>query len=447
VGCKRKMKKYVLNKKIKIKKLVDSGGHYFFGYFGKSPWSKGGRYAVCLEVGFIDRHPRENDSANIMLIDFKNKSKKKIAETRAWNWQQGCMMQWMPTGFDKEIIFNDRKDGKFVSRILDVETLKEKVVPYPIYDVHPSGEYALSVSFEKLNSVRTGYGYAGGLIEDFTGKISKDEGVYLINLKNNKRKLIVKLSDLYNYKNLKSMDKGRHWIDQPVFNPSGDRFCFLHRWEIDGGLFHSRFFSVGIDGKDLFMFPDSGFYSHFCWKSSEEILMFCSVSEKFGNIRSGNNFSKFLINWVRPVYRSVVPRSIRKRVLPVGYFLLKDLSKEMRKIDVYNDDGHMSFSKDGRYLITDTYPNSRHYRKLILYDWKRGKRTVLGEFYSLPDKKYLEDTKISEYGKWGSSPLRVDLHPRWDFKGKKVCFDSIHEGKRGIYFLEMREHGGSKRIV
>lgn len=31
------------------------------------------------------------------------------------------------------------------------------------------------------------------------------------------------------------------------------------------------------------------------------------------------------------------------------------------------------------------------------------------------------------------SGLHCDLHPRWNFDGTKVAFDSIHEGTRQIY--------------
>ena len=31
---------------------------------------------------------------------------------------------------------------------------------------------------------------------------------------------------------------------------------------------------------------------------------------------------------------------------------------------------------------------------------------------------------------------RCDLHPRWDRKGEKICFDSVFEGKRRVYIVE-----------
>ncbi len=429
------------NQKSKISKLIDGDKHYFFGYYGKSPWSKDEKYAIALEVDFIDRHPTREDSANIILINYETGEKEKIAETNAWNWQQGCMLQWLGPDFNSKIIFNDldkdEKEDKFISRIIDIKTKEEKIIPYPIYDVDNSGKYALGLSFEKLNNVREGYGYDGGEIEKFKDKINENEGVYLIDLNNNEKRTIISLKELYNYKHLSSMNYGKHWIDQPVFSPDGKRFCFLHRWEIGkGGLFHTRFFTADVNGKNLHMFHDSGFYSHFCWKNSEEILMFCSISEKFGSVRKMDLKSKILLNIIRPIYRRVVPQSIRKRVIPIGYYLLKDKTREAKKINTYNDDGHPSFSPDGKYVITDTYPDSRGYRKLILYNWKKGKSKILGEFYSIPDKKYLSK-KIPDFG---NSAFRVDLHPRWDRKGEKVCFDSVHEGKREVYIAEIKKN-------
>jgi len=194
----------------KIIPLIKGDKHYFFGYYNKSQISKDNKFAIVLEVDFIDRVKTEKDVANILLINLEDNTYKKIAETKAWNWQQGCMLQWMPKDYNTKITFNDLKNNKIISRILDIKTKEEKIIPYPIYDIHPSGKYALSFSFSKLNDVRAGYGYAG---ENYKEKAS-EEGISLINLENNTKKLIIKLDELKKYKPLNY--EQRTALDRPT---------------------------------------------------------------------------------------------------------------------------------------------------------------------------------------------------------------------------------------
>ena len=49
-----------------------------------------------------------------------------LAETRAWNWQQGCMLQWLP-GSQNEIIWNDRDGDRFVYKPPVIQRLAEKI--------------------------------------------------------------------------------------------------------------------------------------------------------------------------------------------------------------------------------------------------------------------------------------------------------------------------------
>lgn len=424
-----------------VRPLIKGDKHYFFGYYNKSQISMDNKFALVLEVDFIDRVPTEKDIANILLVNLEENTHKKIAETRAWNFQQGCMLQWMPDNPSTKIIFNDLKNDKLISKILNIHTLDEEVIESPIYDIHSSGKYALTFSFSKLGAIRTGYGYKFGdeEKEEEESEEEKEEGISIINLRTGRKKSIIKLSDLKQYKEINSMNKGRHWIDQPIFSPDGNRICFLHRWEIEGGLFHTRFFTAYANGNGLNMFPDSGFYSHFTWKNDKEILVWCSVSEKFGNLRQGGDKSNFIIEKVLPVYRKLIPKFIRKRVLPIGYYLINVQTNKIEKININNEDGHPSFSKDEKFLITDTYPNKNNYRKLIYYDCDKKKKTILGEFFSLPDKKYLEFSKDEKlYQSWGHSEFRTDLHPRLNFQGDKITFDSVHEfGKRNCYLLDL----------
>jgi hypothetical protein len=83
-----------------------------------------------------------------------------LGSTRAWNWQQGCMLQWLP-GSKTDVIWNDREGDRFISRVKNVKTGKERVLPAPVYTLSPDGKSAIYPDFRRLNDCRPGYGYAG----------------------------------------------------------------------------------------------------------------------------------------------------------------------------------------------------------------------------------------------------------------------------------------------
>ncbi|HWA86656.1 MAG TPA: hypothetical protein VG710_10565, partial [Opitutus sp.] len=136
--------------------------HTFFGYYDKSPWDDSGRWLLGLGATFMDRPPEPDDTLIVGRIDCANNHAwQPIAETRAWNWQQGCMLQWLGGGRSGEIIFNDRRDGRFISRVVDVNSGRERVIDRPVYAVNRTGTHAVSLNFSRLADQRPGYGYAG----------------------------------------------------------------------------------------------------------------------------------------------------------------------------------------------------------------------------------------------------------------------------------------------
>ena len=70
------------------------------------------------------------------------------------------MMQWLGPDFDHEIIYNDFRDGKFCSVILDVFSGAERVLAMPVYSVAADGSFALTLDFSRLHRLRPGYGYS-----------------------------------------------------------------------------------------------------------------------------------------------------------------------------------------------------------------------------------------------------------------------------------------------
>ena len=72
------------------------------------------------------------------------------------------MAHWLATSPDSLIIFNDLREGKFVSVIMNVFTKKEiRRIPYPVGAVSPDGKEAVSINFARLRLVRPDYGYGG----------------------------------------------------------------------------------------------------------------------------------------------------------------------------------------------------------------------------------------------------------------------------------------------
>ena len=104
--------------------------HLFASYYGINSWDSTQRYATVLETDIQNRLPTENEPATLGLVDMQTMEFIPLTQTRAWNFQQGCMAHWLGTAPDRLIIFNDLRDGKFVSVIMDVLAKKEiKTIP------------------------------------------------------------------------------------------------------------------------------------------------------------------------------------------------------------------------------------------------------------------------------------------------------------------------------
>jgi len=368
---------------------------YFFGYYDKHQWDITDRYLLGLETNFEDRPPGPGEEARILLIDtHENNKAEAIATTRAWCWQQGCMLQWLPGRAD-EIIYNDRIGDRFVGVILNIATGKRRLVPRPIYSVSPDGTQALSLNFSRLAVTRPGYGYAG-LCDPFADDPHPEEdGVYRMDLRTGDYELLVSLDTLANLDPDPSMEGATHWVNHLLFNPTGERLIFLHRWR-NTGPFRTRMYTVGTDGRALHRVPVEN-ASHFIWYSNDRILVWAKTS-RFGN----------------------------------AYHVCRDFSDKVEALGlgVLTKDGHITVSPPGGWILTDEYPGASGNRPIILFKPSQapengnygGERIDLGFFPSSSLYK---------------GEIRCDLHPRWNRAGTKICFDSVHEGRRRMYVMDV----------
>jgi hypothetical protein len=172
--------------------------HLFASYYGINSFNRSERYATVLETDIKFRLPEETDPAVLGLVDLESLEFIPLTETRAWNFQQGCMAHWLGTSPDSLIIYNDFRERRYVSVIMNVFTRKElKVIPYPVSAVSPDGKEAISINFSRLRLTRPDYGY-GGNGQDAKAEIQlpPDDGLFLVDLETGLARLIVSFEQI-----------------------------------------------------------------------------------------------------------------------------------------------------------------------------------------------------------------------------------------------------------
>ncbi|WP_291603242.1 hypothetical protein [Bacteroides sp.] len=385
---------YAISPKIKsegniVRISPDEKGEYFFGYYDKSPWDAGMRYVICMRAEDTWSEPDPIGTADILLIDVQNgNSVRKVATTHTWNVQQGCMAQWLGPDFSKRILYNDMREGKYCSVILDVGTGEERVLPMPVYTVSTDGKTALSLDFSRLHNLRLGYGYAA--LPEVTKGIAlpKTTAVWKMDIETGEVVDLLKYIDFANFHPRHEMQEvgSIHKVNHLMLSPNGKRFIVLYRW-FCGHRKYTRLVTCNVDGTDMYVLNDDDMVSHCYWKDDEEIIAF---ENKHG---SG-----------------------------LGYYLMKDKTKEYKHLwKELCVDGHPSYSPDGKLVVTDNYPD----------------RTRIASVRIMRDNQIEVVARVFAPFRYDND-TRCDLHPRWSRDGTKICFDAAFEGHRGLYVVDIK---------
>jgi hypothetical protein len=366
---------------------------HWFGYYDKLEFDPTCRFVLGMEVDFEHRSPRADDTIKIGMVDLADGDKWiELGESRAWCWQQGCMLQWRP-GSKTEVLWNDRQGDRFVCHILDVQTRQRRTIPHPVYTVSPDGRWAVAPDFRRVNEMRPGYGYVG-LPDPYRGdRAPVDSGIFRVELETGQQHLIVSLADVAKIPFPGGdISGGKHYFNHLLVSPDGRRFEFLHRWGFPNWRGATRMLTAASDGSDIRIVDHSGRTSHFIWRDPHHILAW-SRHESHG----------------------------------AAFYLFED--KTGGKVEVVGKEamavnGHCTYLPGNEWILNDTYPQGpRRLQRPYLYHVASRRKVPLGDFHLPPQYR----------GQW-----RCDTHPRFSPDGRSVVIDSPHEGHgRQLYLIDI----------
>lgn len=382
--------------------ITHGPGHHWFGYYDKFQFDVEDRRVLSMVVDFEHRSPKPDNVIRIGMVDLQDGDAwTDLGQSRAWNWQQGCMLQWRP-GSTSEVLWNDRQGDRFVCHLLDVDSGEQRTIPYPVYSVSPDGQWAVSTDFSRIQDVRPGYGYAG--IEDpRADELAPDDlGVYHIDLETGQRRLIISLAQIAALGEIPNDQPGiKHYFNHLLVSPDGSRFIALHRWRYPEGNRLTRLITANPDGSDLRIVIPNGYASHFIWRDPAHILV--QSRQLLGEAQWQN----FLVQ--------DVPGGGQIELVGKG---------------VLDPSGHPTYLPGGQWILSDTYPQKlpgtdQRVQTPHLFHIASGRRIDLGHF----------PVGENYRGEW-----RVDTHPRYSRDGSLVCIDAP-DGKRGrqLHLIDISE--------
>lgn len=359
----------------------DDGYNYFFGYYDLQPYDKKAERHLAHRTSFADRLQKKGDIVEIGYISVKDRNFHKITESRAWNFQQGTLLQWFD---DNSIIYNDFLDGRYCSVIRNIDTGVVKIIDKPLAHLSADRRWGLSINFPRVFDFRPGYGYCNTVDEYYDVNAPEQDGIFLVDIENNTSKLIINYKQLAESFPEKPFSDMKLVVNHITFNPSASRFLFLLRnFPEEGKIWGTMLITADRDGSNIRKLTNYEVNSHYHWKNDYEIMIYSGLP-----------------TW--------------------GIYFIDDRTGERTMLDDSRcnaGDIHCIYSPDRTCFIGDSYPDKECYRHLFLYDFVTKKSTELLKIYSEP---------VSDID------IRCDLHNRFNRQGTLVSFDSFHSGRREI---------------
>ena len=388
--------------KYDVRQLTFGPSHHFYGYIGhvgNSPYSADGKHLVALRTAFQNRMPRPEDAADIVLLDgTHNYAELKVDETRGWNPQQGAMIYWNPEKPTRQFFFNDRdpRTGKVFTALYDiidrrrVQEFRFDDTPAANGGMKQGGGAFTAINYARMARLRPVTGYPGAW--DWTEAVDhpQDDGLFLVDTKTGKRKLIVSFQKMRDalVDRHPTIDGKALFLNHTLWNREGDRIFFFVRANFDDPKTRINVpMTVRPDGSELIEqrvfiggHPEWDFRSRMLGAVEGKLIVYDTLAQKIVETIGGP--------------------------------------------EVFRDpEGDTALSRDGKWLVNGaTTGATMHY-------------TVLRR----ADRASLHTEDFSRAGYTGGD-LRIDPAPCWNREGDRFAFPALSkDGTRQMFEVRMLE--------
>lgn len=354
-----------------------TGKESFGGYYDHAT-ARGKKVLSHLSAFPTHKSAPHGATADIGVCDLSTGKVTTLANTKAFNWQQGSRAMWIN---DEEIIYNDYNADTNDYNATVVSTASGKAVKHfdhPVQDTYKD-IYFLSVNCKRISSLHKEYGYSAHQTMDAAAIDQLDnDGIWKTDIRTGTSNLIVTLQDITSIEPLDNFKNSRHMANHVMISPDGERFIFIHRY-FEGKRRHDRLLLYSENRLSVLAAEDM--VSHFHWLDATHFI---------GYLRHGNKN---------------------------GYFTCDVTTGDFSEVEALNalhlGDGHPSVHGD--WVVTDSYPDKSRLQHLVLLNMKT--QAVHPLLLVKSPLKYMNAN-------------RCDLHPRFSDDGKAITFDCTYTGKR-----------------
>lgn len=437
------MEKKILSKF--LKQIFETNTEFaeWFGYYNYDTLNSDQNKMLCGRSIYDGCAIKHGMTIELGYYDIPSGDWHPIGVSDSFSWPQGSMLQWLPgVGNENKVIYNCSEDNHIVSKIKDIETGEQKTLDWPIYGITPDGKKSIALNMERSYWCRA-YHYQSVANDDCNVPILSSDGIFEVDLENNTKKRIVDINDVISIDADANFGELKHWLEHIMINKDGSKFVFLHRFSpVDKPmLYETRMVIANIDGSDLQIIPGWRDYSwsHFGWRGSNAFSIYTvkipSMQKQLtGALKNSSNntfglsfssIKKGMLSFIKKLLPHRVKKMLKSHSEYYQYYELnangKFILKDVLNQKFFNIDGHPSFTEDGKYMITDSYPDKDKFQRLIVFNMENKKGIIIGRFYA-PLK---------------GNPASCDLHPKLCRDNKYLVVDSAYTGRHRMIMFEL----------